>query len=174
MAFVFKNLTTETRELMQEEVHYDLERKCLYYSDRLSEHGKELYAQFLLKSIETGNEEALANSLVGCFNACYQRRNPKGGYSLVKMPSNAAQMLAEGEYNRFYIRALCRTALVNNKKLKIYRAKLSYNPRIESEIKIGQFVDAKTLLDDLRNNIGFETVLKIPQPNSGLSVELVD
>lgn len=42
MAFVFKNLTTETRELMQEEVHYDLERKCLYYSDRLSEHGKEL------------------------------------------------------------------------------------------------------------------------------------
>lgn len=44
MAFVFKNLTTETRELMQEEVHYDLERKCLYYSDRLSEHGKELPA----------------------------------------------------------------------------------------------------------------------------------
>lgn len=83
-------------------------------------------------------------------------------------------MLAEGEFNRFYIRALCWITLLTGKKLKIYRAKFSQTPRIDSQRMIGSFIDAEQLLLDLRKNPGTDTALGLPPgPNSGLSVELV-
>lgn len=82
-------------------------------------------------------------------------------------------MLAEGEFNRYYIRALCLRAIEEGKKLKVYRAKEVGNPRSESAVKIGQEVDSQLLLADLRKNIGIDTCFGLPAgPNSGLSVRL--
>ncbi len=174
MAFTFKNLTNETRRYMAEEVNYDLQKNILYISERLSTVGKSVYPALLLKSIESGTEATLAQSLLGKFNPTYLRTNSNGTFTSVKMPYNQNIMLAEGEFNRFYIRALCRIAISNGCKLKIYRAKLSSSPRIESERKIGSFIDPEQLLWDLRNNVGTDTALGLPPgPNSGLSVELV-
>jgi len=173
MSFVFKNLTNETRQYMKEEVEYDLKNGTLYISERLSSAGKDVYPSLLLKSIESGNEDTLASSLIGKFNPTYQRRNPKGGFTMAKIPSNQHQMLADGEFNRFYIRALCRIALLSGAQLRIYRAKISGAPRIESENKIGMYIQAEQLLSDLRTNAGTDTALGLPPgPNSGLSVEL--
>ncbi len=174
MSFSFKDLTNETRRYMIEEVNYDLQNGNLYLSDRLSDTGKSVYADLLIKSIEHGDEATLAQSLIGKFNSTYFRKNPSGTLSSVKMPINQNVMLAEGEFNRFYIRALCRTAMLKGRKLKIYRAKFSTSPRLDSERKIGSFVDAQQLLLDLRKNTGTDTALGLPPgPNSGLSVELV-
>ena len=90
------------------------------------------------------------------------------------MPRNAPLTLAEGEFNRFYIRALCKFAIYNNKKIRVYRAKTVSNPRIESEEKIGQILDANCLLNDLRQNVGIDTFLGLPSVNSGLSIEIIN
>ncbi len=82
-------------------------------------------------------------------------------------------MLASGEFNRFYMRGLCLHAINNNYSIVVYRAKYSINPRPNSEEKIGMTVLAKTLLQDLRSNIGIDTFLRLPAgSNSGLSIKL--
>jgi hypothetical protein len=82
--------------------------------------------------------------------------------------------LAEGEFNRFYIRGLCRRALgAGIAQLIIYRAKTVGSPRAESELRIGATLDPTELLQDLRANIAVETCLGVPPgPNSGLCVKL--
>ena len=174
MAFCFNNLTNEIRQLMVDEVNYDVNNNNLYISDRLTSEGKKIYCQLLLKNIREGNEESFASSLSGYFNSHYRRKNSSGGYVLVNMPRNAPLTLAEGEFNRFYIRALRKFAIYNNKKIRVYRAKTVSNPRIESEEKIGQILDANCLLNDLRQNVGIDTFLGLPSVNSGLSIEIIN
>jgi hypothetical protein len=90
------------------------------------------------------------------------------------MRINAHEMLAEGEFNRFYIRGLCVRALADGiDEVVVYRAKAVQNARSESEGKIGQRVSADALLVDLRLHKGVDTALGLPPgPNSGLSVHL--
>lgn len=174
MALNLRNLDSETRRLMLEEVLLDVEKKALYISRRLNEHGILKYPELLRIAIEKGSEQTLAVELKnGLLSPTEQRKKPKGGISIVKVPINANEMLAEGEYNRFYIRALCRRAINEQKKLVVYRAKNVTNPRPDSENKIGQIVDPNKLLKDLREHIGIDTALGLPAgPNSGLSVYL--
>lgn len=175
MAFNFKNLTEDVRKYMEDEVNADISKGTLYFGKNLSSQGIREYPRLLIESIRKGNEVTLAESLIGLFNSHYERRTPSGGTTWAKVPGNANTMLAEGEFNRFYIRAICRKALDLNKQIKIYRAKFSVSPRAESERKIGLYVDANQLLHDLRSNVGTDTALGLPSgPNSGLSVEIVD
>ncbi len=82
--------------------------------------------------------------------------------------------MAEGEFNRFYARGLCRRAIAEGiEALVVYRAKEVVNPRAESVALIGKSLPAKQLLEDLRAHIGTDTALGLPPgPNSGLSVKL--
>ncbi len=90
------------------------------------------------------------------------------------MPVTAPETLAEGEFNRFYARGLCRRAMAQGiESLLVYRAKEVVNPRPESVALIGKSLPVKQLLEDLRANIGTDTALGLPPgPNSGLSVKL--
>lgn len=108
-------------------------------------------------------------------NATEQRRKPSGGYSTVSVPVTAADTLAEGEFNRFYVRGLCRRNLQDRDgQLVVHRAKTVAQPRPESEALIGTNPDAQRLLSDLRTNIGVEPALGVPKgPNSGLSVKII-
>lgn len=176
MSLILRNLDEKTKRFMLEEVNMDIGTNSLYISDRLNPSGRIQYPDLLTESINNGNDSTLADKLRrGCFNPTYQRRKPKGGFSSVTMPINAPDTLAEGEFNRFYVRALCRIVIDENAgQLKVYRAKHADNPRADSEMKIGQIVNANSLLSDLRRNIGIDTHLGIPAgPNSGLSVELI-
>jgi hypothetical protein len=175
MGLAFRNLDQRTRELMLEELELDMASNTLYLSDRLNPYGRNVFPRLLEHAFSTGDDTTLANDLRhGCFNLTFQRRKPKGGYSDVTMPVNAPDMLAEGEFNRFYIRALCRRTIEEGKSIvRMYRAKSVSNPRPESEMLIGHLANAQQLLEDLRTNIGKNTNTGIPGgPNSGLSVEL--
>jgi hypothetical protein len=110
-----------------------------------------------------------------CMNATAMRRKPKGGFTEVKVPVTAQDAFAEGEFNRFYARGLCRLAIEQGiQALYIYRAKAVVVPRPDSQAKIGTPIDPNALLEDLRVHQGVDTALGLPPgPNSGLSVRLV-
>lgn len=175
MAFVFANLTDEIRTLMIKEIDMDIAKGSLYLSPRFNNEGKRKYLELLKDAVKYGNEETFASALIknNCFNE-YEIRTTKKGTIRAKVPVNAATVLAEGEFNRYYMRALCLKVIEDNTGiLVVYRAKEVSNPRQESEQKIGQTVVPNVLLDDLRNNIGIETHIGLPAgPNSGLSVKI--
>lgn len=175
MALNLENLDAQIRELMMGEIDFDIARGRLFLSERLNELGKQQYPDLLKKSVINGNDETLSHDLLkyGLFNPTYPRRSQNGKTTQVKMPSNAHITLAEGEFNRYYMRAVCLRAIEQNATVEVYRAKEVSQPRSESEAKLGLELDPKKLLVDLRANIGTDTALGIPPgPNSGLSIRI--
>ena len=175
MALNLVNLDKEVRTLMLDEIRADVENNKLYLSPRLSFIGREDYPTLIQKAAENNNDSWFGNGLRknARLNSTEQRK-VKTGTIRVKVPETAANTLAEGEFNRFYLRGLCLWAIQNGiSNLMIYRAKQVENPRPESELKVGTRVNPVHLLDDLRANIGIDTSLGLPPgPNSGLSAKL--
>ena len=176
MALQLANLDDRTRRFMLDELERDVRDGTLYISDRLNQHGKADYPGLLRTAIESGDDISLAQALRlgGCMLSAAARRKPTGGLTIAKMTRNAAETLAQGEFNRFYIRGLCRRALEDSiSGLVIYRAKQVRSPRPQSQARIGKMVSPQALLDDLRVNKEVEPALGVPAgANSGLSVRL--
>jgi hypothetical protein len=176
MSLNLLNLDERTRRHMLSEIESDTTGGTLYISPRLSPRGRQEYAD-LLKQAAVGYDDAwLANSLRagGRINLEEQRRKPKGGFTVARVPITAPDTLAEGEFNRFYVRGLCLRAIEDGvSHLVIYRAKEVMSPRRESVMMIGMSIDARALLQDVRTHPGVDTALRLPPgPNSGLSVRL--
>jgi hypothetical protein len=165
------DLDETTRDRMLSELESDLDDDTLYMGRDLSESGQRRYPTFLKEAIERGDDSSLEGCLSepGVFNAMGLRQGKP-----VKVPRNAPQRLAEGEFNRFYLRGLCLRAIDDGANaVVVYRARNSSNPRRESEGLIGRTLDARELLADLRSNPGVDTALGLPPgPNSGLSARL--
>ena len=176
MALQLANLDEHTRTLMVEELAIDVANGDLYLSPRLNHRGRVEYEQLLHTTFLAGDDQSLAGDIRsrGLLNDSEQRRKPSGGFSTAKVPVSAPETLAEGEFNRFYVRALCRRVIDDGVgELEVYRAKTVSNPRSTSEAMIGRRVDADSLLQDLRTHQGVDTSLGLPAgPNSGLSVRL--
>lgn len=168
MALNFRDLTQETRRCMLLELEEDVAGEKVYYSNRLNDYGREQWVTLLRDAFSQHNDEWLANEIrrLDLLNS-FERNGTR------RMARNAPDQLAEGEFNRFFIRGLCLRALSENKAyVEVYRARHSDNPRPESEEKIGLHVSPDALLRDLRENIGFDTYLGLPAINSGLSAFL--
>jgi len=167
-----RGLDEVTRGYMLEELEWDIENNNLYISPRLSERGRLDYPNLLRQAIENGNDATLATQLRlhGRLRTNVPRTT-KGKTSMAKVPVNAPEVLAEGEFNRFYLRGLCRRALnVGKGALTAYRARQSINPRPESLAIEGKEFAAEQLLQDLRASAGVDTALGLPPgPNSGMS-----
>ncbi|HLO33233.1 MAG TPA: hypothetical protein VK249_29060 [Anaerolineales bacterium] len=178
MALYFENLDDRTRQLMLDEMEYDVAHNQLHISPFLSGQGERDYANLLREALESGSDETLAQHLREHRRILrtLPRRNPKaGGYSIAATPENAAQVLAESEFNRYYIRALARRAIEDGiSELVVYRAKPVSNPRPASEARVETTLSPEELLEDLRSHPGDEPpTLGVPSgPNSGLSVRL--
>jgi DNA repair photolyase len=177
MALYFENLDDRTRQLMLTEMEYDVANNQLHISPFLSGQGQRDYANLLREAIESGNDETLAQNLRAHRRLIktLPRRKPKGGYAIAASPENAAEVLSESEFNRYYIRALARRAIEDGiQELVIYRAKQVNSPRPESEALVETTIAPQDLLADLRSHPGDEPPsLGVPSgPNSGLSVRL--
>lgn len=172
------NLTDldEVRQEMCSEIRDDIEANRLYISDRLNEEGCNAYPAKLLEAAHSTDIAGFMQSLgLQYFNTHYQRRKPSGGFTQAQMPVNANSMLCEGEFNRFYIRAVCRKAVdLGQRFVEVYRARPSSSPRLESVAIENEQFEASELLYDLRISIGTDTALGLPPgPNSGMSVKLI-
>jgi hypothetical protein len=177
MSLYFGNLDDRTRQLMLDEMQYDISHNQLHISPFLSGQGQRDYANLLREALQSGNDETLAQALREHRRILktLPRRNPKGGYSIAATAENAAEVLAESEFNRYYIRALARRAIEDDiRELVIYRAKPVRNPRPDSESRVETSIAPDELLEDLRTHPGDEPpALGVPSgPNSGLSVRL--
>lgn len=178
MALYFENLDERTRGLMLDEMEYDIANNQLHISPFLSGQGQRDYTSLLRDAIQNGNDQTLAQSLREHRRIVrtQPRRLPKaGGYSIAATPENAAEVLAESEFNRYYIRGLARRAIEDGiTDLIVYRAKPVQTPRPESEARVETSLSPQELLEDLRSHPGDEPpTLGVPSgPNSGLSVRL--
>jgi hypothetical protein len=177
MALYYYNLDDRTRQLMLEELEYDIANNQLHISPFLSGQGQRDYPNLLREAMQSGSDESLAASLRShrrITRALPRRNRQKGGFQLASVPENAAEIVAEGEFNRFYIRALARRAIEDGiPELVIYRAKRARNPRAESETLIETSLSAKDLLADLRAHPDQPPALGVPSgPNSGISARL--
>lgn len=176
MALKLVNLDDRTRSFMVSEIESDKKADKLYVSPRLNERGREKYYDLLREAADKHDDSWLAERLRrdGLMKTVEERKKPKGGYTTAQVPVTAPDTLAEGEFNRFYIRGLCLRAIQDNiPELLIYRAKEVSSPRRESEAKIGERIDPQRLLEDVRAKPGVDTALGLPAgPNSGLSARL--
>ncbi len=176
MPLSLHHLDARTRTFMHDEVQYDLARGSLYLSSRLSDIGRVAYVPALLDAIARGDTDTFAAAIArGGFLNTSELSHSRRGMPYVKaVPHDAHVTLAEGEYNRFYVRGLCVRAVEDGiDHVEIYRAKVVHVPRWDSEARIGKLVTASALLTDLRTNVGVDTALGLPNgPNSGLSARL--
>jgi hypothetical protein len=161
---------------MLEEIALDEERQRLYTSRRFTPVGAAAYPMILKEVVQEGGDAELARRLRshGCFAETETRELKGGKISIAKVPVTAAETFAEGEFNRFYLRAICRAAIEDGlSHVVVYRARHSESPRRESEALVGKTLPAATLLEDLRSNTGVDTCFGLPPgPNSGLSARL--
>jgi hypothetical protein len=177
MTLFYYNLDDRTRQLMLEEMEYDIAKNQLHISPFLSGQGQRDYPNLLREAMQSGTDETLAENLRShrrISRALPRRNKQKGGYLLASVPENAAEIVAEGEFNRFYIRALARRAIEDGiPELVIYRAKQSRKPRRQSEALVETTLAPQDLLADLRAHPDQPPKLGVPSgPNSGLSVRL--
>lgn len=180
MAFRFQNLDESTRSFMVEEVDRDTVRGSLYLSPRLTERGRRDWPGLLRAATEGGDERQLAEWLRGTGRLReVEHRHSRRGWGRtheVRVPVTAPITLAEGEFNRFYIRGLCLRAVAQGiAEVEVYRAKAVDVPRTDSVRLVGRRLPVERLLDDLRAHSGEEEpALRVPGgPNSGLSVRLL-
>ena len=105
--FNFVQLDEITRELMLSEINNDSKLGKLYISERLNYTGQENFESYLIEAVTSGNEQTLENllNIDTHFNPTYLRQGKP-----IKMPVNAAKLLSQSEFNRYYIRAICQRA----------------------------------------------------------------
>jgi hypothetical protein len=169
--FVFHDLDATTRNHMLDEANLP---DSIYISPRLTAIGKEDWPVLLREAIRSGTPESLAAKLgTNARLKTFEISQRDGRPYEKKVPSNAAQLLAEGEFNRYYWRALCLRAIAEHRSLTVYRGRHSDNPKPESEAWLGKKVeDPHAILKDLRKNIGGTPDKGLPSMNSGLTVRL--
>jgi hypothetical protein len=168
MALTLVNLNDIIRKLMLIEVEYDAQRGKTFLSPSLNRTGRTTYLSKLKHSIESEDDLWLANQLRGYFNPTEPRQAKKGITS-----ADGYEILAEDEFNRFYMRALCLYAI--DKKIAsliVCKTNQVRSSRTSSKLKIGSSVSPQKLLDDLRDNVGQKTRLGLGDANSLLSVRL--
>jgi hypothetical protein len=171
----YLDLDDRTRQLMVQEIDQDIESGSLYLSPRLTDIGKSDYPFLLREAAKRHSDGWLEAELrkTGRMKETNQRTT-LDEQKIAKVPLESAQILAEGEFNRFYIRALAlRTIADGVLQLQIYRAKAIDNPPPELEKRIGQSIGPRSLLRDLRKNRCVDRVLGLPNSfNAGLSARL--
>jgi hypothetical protein len=176
MGLHYEQLDRETRRLMLEELALDEREGEIYRSQRLVREREPHYLALLRAAFVSETDDWLAHQLTEqkLLEEHELRRTPKGDVSIAKVPSTAERTLAEGEFNRYYVRALCRRVEETpGTVLEIYRAKEVDQPRPESVIRVGQEVSAAVLLADLRTGTRVDAALGVPGgPNSGLTVRM--
>jgi len=171
--FNFTKLDERTRALAIEEIKRAENSSNLYLSARFNDAGTHGWVTWLTEAAQDHDEHWLAYQLEtsGAMKHLEERAKPKGGYTVAHVPDTAAETMAEGQFNRFYMAAVCRRAIEDgNSNIRIYRAKRRGEPRPESKALEGTSRNANALLQELRSK-GLSLKCDLLKPNSGLSIE---
>lgn len=178
MPLQYENLDPTTRRHAIDELDGDLAAGTFRPSERVRPTSLEEYQRLLRDAIRYYDDRWLEERVEGMLVDFEVRRTPSGGETTAKLPEGAARMLAEGEFNRYYMRGLCRRAIEEQRGVvEVYRARLSMEPRPESAALEGRRLPADAVLAHLRGQATDGDTpgdaAPLGQPNSGLSVRLV-
>jgi hypothetical protein len=172
--FKFENLDNTTRAAMIEAIEEAERSNNIYYSTRFNEAGNRQWLPLLMQAAKEHNEHWLAYQLEanGLMKDFEGAQKPTGGYTIKHVPHTAAETMAEGQFNRFYILGLCKRARAEGvSHLVVYRAKVRSDPRPESQ----SLIDTKLSIDEIESQLketkaSFKS--QLVKPNSGISVKL--
>ena len=174
MPLKYDNLDPTTRRYALEELERDVERGTVIASHRLRPGSEARYLELLREALKYYDDQWLEERVGELLEPTERRTTPGGGQTRVKMPENAARMLAEGDFNRYYMRGVSARALAEGRReVEVYRARLSERPRPESSAIEGERLPAADVLEQLRGitaDSRGDTMLA--RPNSGMSVRL--
>lgn len=150
MAMLYKDICPEVRALMIDEINLDGDG--LYRSAYFTPAGVAAWKNMLVESCRSGSDVSLAAAIKsGPYLLSRHPRRTKNGISFASVPFDAHETIAESNFSRFYLRALCRFALSKGMESLIgYRAMAVATPRAGSQQKIGAHFDAAVTLADLR------------------------
>ena len=175
MPLHYENLDPTTRRYALAELDADLKSGAFHASDRLRPTAITEYQRMLHEAIRYYDDrwlEERASDLLVDFET---RQTKAGGVTTAKIPEMAARLLAEGDFNRYYMRGVALRALEEGRQVvEVYRARLSLEPRPESTELEGHRLAAREVLDQLRGLTNAEpTIPRLGRINSGMSVKLV-
>jgi hypothetical protein len=149
----------------------------LYMSKRFTQTAAQEWPELLLKAARSGSDVTLAAELVsrGSFIPKEPSRTKTGRPITKDVNSDAAILLAEGQFNMYYMRAVCLLALEQGREtVEVYHGKRVTAGRPESQERIGDELPAEEFLKDLRSTKGINSAYGMTKPNSGLTVWLPD
>lgn len=176
MALEYRDLDKNARQFMVEEIDIAVDADDLYVSKRLMPEGVEVWPLLLRTAAIEHDDEWLVDQLLekGLIVTHEQRKSSSGNKQVAVNQGSAARSLAEGQFNYFYCRAVCRVAMsLSEPMVEIYRARVSSNPRRRSQELVGSQWPPLQLLTDVRKSRGIESALGLNAVNSGLSVRRV-
>lgn len=167
--FQLDDLNAQTRSLMLQELEQDLREGTSFYDARLREDGCELYFRLFVEALESGTPESFSEAIrsQGLLNET-ETRTVNGRSVEAKVSSIAHANIGEGEFNRYFMRAVCLQAIEQGlEEVEVYRAKQVTNPRPAGKER----KNPKELLEYLRTT-NISVAGSFPGPNSGRSVRL--
>ena len=175
MPLQYENLDPTTRRHALAELDKDLASGDFHASERLRPTAIAEYQRYLHEAIRYYDDRWLEEHASDLLVDFEPRRTRTGGQTTAKLPDMAARMLAEGDFNRYYMRGLAQRAIDEGRQVvEVYRARLSLEPRTESAQLEGSRLPAQEVLRHLRGeSVSEPAVGALGRINSGLSVRLV-
>ena len=174
MPLQYHDLDPVTRRHALAELDADLAAGTFHVSERLRPADVADYQRQLRDAVRYYDDLWLEDRIPQRLVDFELRRTPSGGQTTAKVPEGAARLLAEGDFNRYYMRGVAARAIEEQRGVvEVYRARLSMEPRAESAELEGQRLPATEVLAYLRREIDESTAAPLGRPNSGLSVRLV-
>jgi hypothetical protein len=175
MPLHYENLDPTTRRYALAELDQDLASGAFHLPARLRPTVAADYQRLLRDAIRYYDDLWLEEHASDLLAESETRRTSSGAQVTAKVPQMAARMVAEGDFNRYYMRGVCLRAIDEQRQVvEVYRARLSLEPRPESAELEGRRLPARALLDWLRGGSSDDpAATALGRPNSGLSVRLV-
>jgi hypothetical protein len=175
MPLHYENLDPITRRYALDELQRDLDSGSFHASERLRPEGVSEYKRLLHESIRYYDDRWLEERAEDLVIEHEPRRTKSGGVIEARVPTMAVRMLAEGDFNRYYMRGVSLRAIDEQRGVvEVYRARLSLEARPESAELEGRRVSPSEVLSWLRGEPSDDPgAARLGRPNSGLSIRLV-
>jgi hypothetical protein len=175
MPLQYESLDPTTRRYSVAELDQDLASGAAHVSPRLRPSAVGEYQRLLREALRYYDDLWLEERVSDLLVDFEPRRTRSGGQTTAKIPQMASRMIAEGDFNRYYMRGVCLRAIEEERQVvEVYRARLSLEPRPESGELETRRLSARAVLDHLRGSPSDEpAAAPLGRPNSGLSVRLV-
>ena len=175
MPLQYESLDPTTRRFAIAELDSDIATGAYHSSERIRPTAIAEYQRYLHEALRYYDDRWLEDHASDLMVDFEPRHIRSGGQTAVKLPEMASRMLAEGDFNRYYMRGVALRAVEEGRQVvEVYRARLSMEPRAESAQLEGHRLPAEEVLEYLRGEqVADPAVSALGRPNSGLSVRLV-